>query len=42
VREAIVSVRDHHVETRMWLARTCAEVFPFFADAHNLEAITPP
>jgi ligand-binding SRPBCC domain-containing protein len=42
VREAIVSVRDHHVETRLWLPRTRAEVFPFFADAHNLEAITPP
>jgi ligand-binding SRPBCC domain-containing protein len=42
VREAIVSVRDHRVETRMWLPRTRAEVFPFFADAHNLEAITPP
>ncbi len=37
-----MSVRDHRVETRMWLARTRAEVFPFFADAHNLEAITPP
>jgi ligand-binding SRPBCC domain-containing protein len=42
VREAIVSVRGHRVETRMWLPRTRAEVFPFFADAHNLEAITPP
>ncbi len=37
-----MSVRDHRVETRMWLPRTRAEVFPFFADAHNLEAITPP
>jgi ligand-binding SRPBCC domain-containing protein len=42
VREAIVSVRDHRVETRLWLPRRRAEVFPFFADAHNLEAITPP
>ncbi len=42
MREAVVSVRDHRVETRMWLPRTRAEVFPFFADARNLEAITPP
>ncbi len=37
-----MSVRDHRVETRLWLPRTRAEVFPFFADARNLEAITPP
>lgn len=37
-----MSVRDHRVETRMWLPRPPAELFPFFADAHNLEAITPP
>ncbi len=37
----VVEVRGHRVETRLWLPRSRAEVFPFFADAHNLEAITP-
>lgn len=30
------------LEARLWLPRRCEEVFPFFADAFNLEAITPP
>jgi ligand-binding SRPBCC domain-containing protein len=38
----LVKVRDHRVETRLWLPRGRAEVFPFFADAYNLEEITPP
>jgi len=38
----IVEVRDHRVETRLWLPHGRADLFPFFADAHNLEAITPP
>jgi ligand-binding SRPBCC domain-containing protein len=38
----LVEVRDHRVETRLWLPRSRAEVFPFFANAYNLEAITPP
>lgn len=38
----VVEVRGHRVETRLWLPCSRAEVFPFFADAHNLEAITPP
>jgi ligand-binding SRPBCC domain-containing protein len=38
----VVEVRDHRVETRLWLPCSRADVFPFFADAHNLEAITPP
>ena len=38
----LVEVRDHRVETRLWLPRGRAEVFPFFADAYNLEDITPP
>jgi ligand-binding SRPBCC domain-containing protein len=38
----LVEVRDHRVETRLWLPRGRADVFPFFADAYNLEEITPP
>jgi len=32
----------HTLTTELWLPRPRDEVFPFFADAHNLEAITPP
>jgi ligand-binding SRPBCC domain-containing protein len=42
VNGSVVEVRNHHVETRMWLPHGRAELFPFFADAYNLEAITPP
>ena len=31
----------HTLSREQFLARPPAEVFPFFADAHNLEAITP-
>jgi ligand-binding SRPBCC domain-containing protein len=33
--------KGHLLEARMWLQRRRAEIFPFFADASNLEAITP-
>jgi ligand-binding SRPBCC domain-containing protein len=32
----------HRFEAELWLPRPRTEVFPFFADAANLEAITPP
>src|SRR5262247_3624262 len=33
---------DYILESRVWLARTRAEVFAFFADSSHLLAITPP
>lgn len=35
-------MRTHRFETEAWLGRSREEVFPFFADAFNLERITPP
>ena len=32
----------HTFADELWLPRPLAEVFPFFADAYNLETITPP
>lgn len=35
-------MKIHTLQRRQVLDGTPSEVFPFFADAHNLEAITPP
>jgi ligand-binding SRPBCC domain-containing protein len=32
----------HTIDTELWLPRPVEEVFEFFSDAFNLEAITPP
>jgi ligand-binding SRPBCC domain-containing protein len=33
--------KEYRLDSELWLPRAMDEVFPFFADAHNLEAITP-
>ncbi|MEZ6037035.1 MAG: SRPBCC family protein [Planctomycetota bacterium] len=35
-------MKTWRLRSNLWVPRTPAEVFPFFADAHNLEALTPP
>lgn len=35
-------MRVHTFETELWLPSALEELFPFFADATNLERITPP
>lgn len=35
-------MREFTVETEVWLPRPRTEIFPFFAEARNLEALTPP
>jgi len=35
-------MREFKMQTELWLPRPRHEVFPFFADARNLEALTPP
>ncbi len=35
-------MREQILETTLWLPKTPEEIFPFFADAANLDAITPP
>jgi len=36
------TMKEHLFSSVLWLARLPAEIFPFFADAKNLGAITPP
>jgi len=35
-------VREFTFQTELWLPRPREEVFTFFSNAHNLQAITPP
>jgi len=35
-------MNEFALHTELWLPRPRTEVFPFFAEARNLEAITPP
>jgi ligand-binding SRPBCC domain-containing protein len=35
-------MKEFVLQTELWLPRPQSEVFHFFAEAHNLEAITPP
>ena len=35
-------MREFTLQTEVWLPRPRTEVFTFFAEARNLEAITPP
>ena len=35
-------MREFKIQTELWLPRPRHEVFPFFADARNLEPLTPP
>ncbi len=35
-------MKTFQLKTELWLPAPLDQVFPFFADAHNLEALTPP
>lgn len=35
-------MKEFTLHDELWLPRPCDEIFPFFADARNLEKITPP
>jgi len=37
-----MSFRFHTLRREQWIPRPIQQVFPFFADAYNLEQITPP
>ena len=34
-------MREFAIQTELWLPRPRCEVFPFFAEARNLETLTP-
>ena len=40
--DAAAAVRFHTLRQEQWIARPLEEVFAFFAEARNLEKITPP
>jgi hypothetical protein len=42
VRPVVTTMSEAIFRTEIWLPRPPAEVFPFFADARNLEVLTPP
>src|SRR5512139_2675181 len=35
-------MREFKLQTELWLPRPRHEIFPFFAEARNLETLTPP
>jgi hypothetical protein len=35
-------MREFTLQTELWLPRRRAQVFPFFAEARNLDTLTPP
>jgi ligand-binding SRPBCC domain-containing protein len=35
-------VKIHELQRELWLPRPLTEIFPFFTEATNLEALTPP
>lgn len=35
-------MKVHELQRELWLPRPLTEIFPFFADAANLETLTPP
>lgn len=35
-------MKEYILETELWLPRSRDEIFPFFAEARNLETLTPP
>lgn len=42
VGEGDDSVKIFELKTEQWLPRPLGEIFPFFADARNLQVLTPP